>query len=680
MKPIKLNEDQKVEIKRLVTALYENADTYKNKTEASQGADYYYCRLPKSPAMGSATTVMPVVKTEIDSLHNQIMDVVGKLKDNFTAQSLDINKPLPPAVEAQIVTLIDNTIFSEEDENVINVVVKEALIAGTSAARYYTDKEEYFDLEYFTDLTEEELTFRKAKLRDEQTLEITSTKDVELSDGKAKLYCGQVSTAQTMDKVRYAHVSYNDLYVDPTVNTISKASYAAIRSLMTKADLIEQGYSKELVAEITTETDYDVQAQFNTGNELISRYNAMNTYSDSMMDNVIVVEHFVKTSLIDGVAKLYKVVIADETLLEVTPEDKIPVVEFIPVPNIDSFWGASVAFSLRSIQDGMTSSMRGMINGIHNANHHRVIALKGQYNKRDLMDNRPNGIVEVESPNAVIPFPYNPMPQGIDLMMSILQEQAQNIAGTSNALLGKSEAVFQSSATAVAIANSKGELNIKNISKGIMNGVRDLCKGLYNEYRKLYQNLPQVSTFKFEVATESGRRGKAMDVIQTAQALQQAGLMTPQLMDALGKEYLRNVGLSDMVGFLKTPDMIAQEQQAQQQNPANQMQIAMMQEQLKNLQAQTQKLVAETEIKADIEASRMDLEEQKAKVEVQHMIAEANLKDRKQTLDEVQVGLQSKVALLELALKAEEVKYKGATSLALDASEKLTTTSNEVGF
>lgn len=664
---VKLNEDKKVQLRGLLSDLYSESKKFKATKEAEIGAEYYYQRAPQQAIKGASTYVAPVVMEKIDDLHTQIMDVIGKLKDNFSATSKDLAKPLTGNVEKQIVELIDNTMFSDEDEQVLEVATKESLITGTSAVRWYTDEDIQFEMEYFVDLTDEQLAYRKATLEDKQSLEITSTTKTD----NGNLNSGQISTPSTVKRARYSHVSYNDLMVDPKCHVISKANYLCIKTLTDKQSLIDQGFKKELVLSITSETDVEERARLSTGVDFIPHLNSQESFTDSTLDSVIVYEHYVRTSIIDGKSKLYRVVMAGTTILDVVYEDTIPLAVFRPVPNIESFWGSSVAYSLKSQQDVKTAGIRGWIDNMHNANHGRVIALENSYNKRDLMDNRPNGIVEVKALNAVIPYPYNPLPQGLPDMLGLMDMDADNISGISAEAMGRGESALASGITAsqVAIAHSKSDLTIKNISKGIMLGVRELAKGLYSEWQKLYPKLPTISTFKFDLNTESGRRSKAVDILAAAQALAQAGLSTPQLNDAIAREYLRNVGLTSLVELIKTPQQVQQEAKAQQQNPALQLQLATAQEQIKFLQAQTQSLLQKTEIEADKTASELNLKEQEFKFKADKEIADMNLQDRKQTLAEFDTGTRAKVAFLELGLRSQETAMNVAAQETQTALE-----------
>lgn len=645
-------------VRSLCISMYNHSRDFKNEAllEAQESTDYYFRRRPVSTINGGSTYIAPVVQEKVDDLHSNLMDVVKKLKNNVSVDVKDINTKLPQDIEGKIITLIDNTLFkSNSGEEILDAVILDALITGTSAARWYVEEQVDFDIEYFNDLLKEEVTLLKADLKKDQMMEITNK--VKSPDTGETYYTVQVATPRKTKHIRYVHVPFNHIQVDPKARHIRDADYACITSLSTKQDLIESGFDKELVMSITTENDYELRARYNTGEEFIGNYNGTSTNIDSSLDVVLVREHYVRTGIVEkGKFRLYKVTIVNNTVLDIVEEDTINIAIFKPKPNISSFWGSSFAYQLRSEQDIKTAITRGYIDNIHNANHGSVMAVAGAYNKRDLIDNRPRRIVEVQHPGAVAPFPYNPLPQGIDSLLTHVDMSADGASGISAETMGRGESAFASGVTAtqISLAYSKSDLTVKKKAVGIVSGIKQLCKGFYGEYRKLIPNLPYVTDFTFEVETESGRRSKAMDALAVYQSLSTTEFQTPMLKFELIKRYLTNQGLGDIVSMLKPVQVVMQE--AAQPNPANEIQMAMLQEQVKHMQAQTNKILQDAEVDAAIKASEQNREDVKVKLDMQFKGEELNLKEREQLLKEASVWA-------ELDLTEEDIEKAKAFSV-----------------
>lgn len=662
-----IREEKMLQLKTLLSSLYETAKQEKNQAvlDAEVAADYYFKKKPIAAVGGASTYVDPVVQEKVDDAHSQLNDVVMSFKDCFSVQSNNINQPINTDQEAAILTMIDNTMFVGDNDLIMDSIVKDALLCGTTAVRWFSEKTESCNVQTFKDLTEIELAAKKETLLDNQDLVVTEQFISELTGDK--LTSGQIVTTTTYDDVRYSHTPFNHLYVvSANQSSIARCSYVMVKNFMTKQDLHEAGYEKELIEKVSMASDYDSDVQVNNFNDPIPNW-SNHSYNDKGLELVEVREIFLKTSILnkkktDTKARLYRIIQADGVVLSVKEEDYINIAVFRPIPNISTFWGQSYACKLAPMQDVKTAIKRGFIDNIHNANHGRMTAMKGQYNKRDLMDNRPRGVVEIDVPNAIQPFPYNPLPAGIDALMMQIDVDADNVSGFSQESMGRGEDAFHSgiTATQIAINHSKSDLTVKKMAKGILAGMRDLARGIYDEYRKQFPTYPAINSLSFEVETEASRRSKANDIIQAAQAMQQAGLMTPQLITSLSKEFMKNVGLGKFVTQLKTVDQLMQE--AQQPNPMNELEMAARKAQIDYNNAMTQKTIQESEVEAIIKAQKVNLDEAELELKAQIESTKLNLEERKQSLAEYSVGVESQIAMINAANATTTEQVKASLS------------------
>lgn len=682
LKKFRNDAESMAQLKRLLDSLYTTAEDYRGQFEnvAEIASDYYNMRKPGVAVTGGAGYIAPVVQEKVNDLHTQLMDIALKIRNNFSVETKDLAAQLPANIEAGIATLIENSLFGDEDEAVLDAVIKSALITGTSYTRHYTDACQDYELDYFKELTEQEFEYLRTQHPD-KTMEITK----EESTPYGKLFTGQISKSILRNKVRYDHVVFSDVYVDPMARSIKNANYICVKSYSTRQDLIENGYDKSIVESLTVGDDLEAKARLNTGVDYIPSYGSMyqDSYVDKGLDVLEVKEHFFRTTLIDGKFNLFVAVEVGDTILDIKEEDAIPLSAFRPLANADSFYGVSAAYSLRSQQDAKTAMMRGFIDNVHNANHGSMTAMKGQYNKRDMMDNRPRRIVEIDVPGAIQPFPYNPLPNGIDLLMNTIDTDSDNISGVSNEMLGRGESAFATGITAaqVAISHSKSDLTIKRVAAGIVSGLKSLCKGLYNEYRKEFTELPKVNTFKFSVETETGRRSKSTDIMAAFQTMSQVGMMTPQLQEAMAKEYMKNIGMADLVGLIKPIDQFVQEQQAASQpKPVEQLQTALLQAQIQGLTADAQLKVQKAEVDAIESSYEQNRANAKFEVDQDIELKKLELEERRIALEEYEAGVRTQVAIVEANANLQQAMATGEEITLAAAKDVLTKSPDEKGL
>lgn len=659
------------EVKRLISQYWQHSYDAKNQymLDAIEAADYYFCRKPDSAVTGGSRAVSPVVKTKVDDAAIQIMDIISKLKEGTKVKSKNPNIDILESDKVKILNLIENTMWGNQLGNkALSAAVRDSLICGTSALRWFVDVEEINSVNNVHQIDEIQLELLKAQVEatpNQSYVILEEYKDKDLPEGENKMFDVQITTTDERKVVRYKNVPFNDLMVEPNARSIRDAKYVGIQSIATKASLIAQGFPEDLVMMASTEDAWYTPAQVDNGIDYLPSWRLGTEYTDKKASEVVVWEHFFYTNLIDKKAtKLYKAVMVGSTILDITPEDEIPAAEIIPVPNIDVFWGGSYASMLKTQQDIKTMSLRGWVDNVHNANHGRVIAMKGQYNKRDLMDNRPRGVVEIDVPGAIQPYPYQPLPQGLDGLMAIMDKDADDISGISPEMLGRGDAIWNSNvaASTTALNYSKGDLTIKYYTTGIILGIQALAMGLYNEWTKLITDdpLPVVSAFHMTFETEAGRRGKAMNAFQTYQAVSQTKYMTPEFEEYLIKEYLVNSSMGCAIEYLKTAEQVRREMA--QPNPAQQLQQSMLQAQVENLNSQTKMNMVKADIEAETAASEQNREDAKLNFEMEKSAAEMNIKDRAQTNEELKTAIEAEQAQMELQSKnlalVYEAKYK----------------------
>jgi hypothetical protein len=205
--------------------------------------------------------------------------------------------------------------------------------------------------------------------------------------------------------------------------------FVAERSLPSRSDLIEMGYSKRIVNALKAGAN-------NTGLNNQSRNQNTQTVN---YDGETPAEDLIETYECymrldadnDGLAELLKIVIADDTLLEVEEAPYIPYCSGTPFLQPHRFNGLGLFDKLRHVQDGKTTILRQLIDNQNHANNSRVIAVDGMVNLDDVTNSRPGGVVRATTTDAITPFPFNDIGPSCQATLDYLDKVRSERGGAS---------------------------------------------------------------------------------------------------------------------------------------------------------------------------------------------------------------------------------------------------------
>jgi len=195
-----------------------------------------------------------------------------------------------------------------------------------------------------------------------------------------------------------------EFLISQRARSISDAGFVGHRVLLTRSELMEQGYKRDVVDALPTYSSVD-----QTG-ESLARYDNMegNDAADPSMEKVAITECYIKVDYDgDGIAEWRKITVGgDDGSGEILdnepwPFDMVPFAVLSPVIMPHTFWGLSVADLVMDIQRIKSVLMRQMLDGLYLANNPRTEVVDGQVNLDDLLTNRPGGIVRVKAPGSM---------------------------------------------------------------------------------------------------------------------------------------------------------------------------------------------------------------------------------------------------------------------------------------
>lgn len=635
---------------------------------------YYYRRL--DPVFKNRAFCMdyiaPVLQEAVDSIMPSMLNVFVE-NDKEAVSFRPLSKFVPTEVACAVNNEI-NDIFLRKNkgEELLYDAFLEALVTGNAYAKAYScekvieevaDVEEYMPAQLMLAMLEEYPD------TDEEQF-ITRTKNG-IAEFKTD---GEIKLVRIETEIKAEHVPFGRLFVDPVATSICDARYLCERSILTKGELIDRFTKipegtrstalsdKEVAERIVSantangisETDSSL-FKLETWKALASKEDYYTNYVDEMEVDVYLYEHYIYSSLLsnDKSTKLYQVFSLDgdsTEILEINEVECHPYVSGTPEPLPDSFWGISQYSKLKHEQDLMTWLTGEIAENSTSANMGRYTAIKGQYDRKQLLDNRPGGVVEMTTAGAISLMPYHALPNSTDNLFQKMQANLEEVKG--NAVgLDLQGSLNNVAASTVALAVQNAELQDKKFSKAMaITFVKPLFEKLYKLIKaedlefehedKQYRGktLPNRFDFNIDVNTsndEARIAGQLMNIANTEAQLSQveSEIMTAQERYNIYERALKATG-AGIDTYIKNP---ADKPEPTPEEQAKQAEMQKGQEDALRIQRNT----AEIEMRL----KGMELVEKEAKI----------LDMQRQTeLDAIEAAAKAKAEFD--GLKLEEVK------------------------
>jgi len=544
---------------------------------------------------------------------------------------------------------------------------KDALLQRVGVIKVWWEKETEVEIDERAGLTDDEFALYISSLPEDAKIIGHSIEEMELPDGtRIPLHSIKAKWEETEGEVCIQGVPPEEFIISARAKSLDDATFVGHRKIVTRDELIEQGYDEELVHNLPTYSANDYSG------EKLARFQGDASTNDSLdpiMQQVSVCECYLKVDYDgDGVAEWRKVLIGgDDASGEILdneewPLDCVPFASLSPILMPHTFWGRSVADLVMDIQRIKSVILRQMLDGLYLSNNPRTEIVDGQVNLDDLLTHRPGGVVRVKGPGMMreIQTPWVgaqafPMIQYID---AVRQERSgaspQGMGPDANALQNVSATAFAGQTDMAKqrvelIARIFAEVGYKRLFRLILKFItkyqdKEKVIKLRNEWVPIDpRGWSADMDVKINVGLGTGNKesmlGHLMAVAQKQEAiLQLAGPDNPLV--GLGeyhntlKAMITNAGLGDPAMFFKDPGQ--QMQGAKPQPKPPQPDPLMLDVQRKAMADREKakldriKLEAETVLKKAQMAADIEIEREK-------MLAEMALK-REQMMLEMQMN------------------------------------------
>jgi hypothetical protein len=469
------------------------SDTYSSsdselRAEREKALDFYYGRPLGNEQEGRAQVVSKDLMDTIEWMMPSFMRI-------FCTQQAVQFDPVGPEdeLEAKQETGYVTHVLWKKNPGFMTVYewAKDGLMQKNGYVKYWWEDEEKLSFEEYSGLTEEQLTQVMQSLEQQGKVDVVGSEQDDHGMWSIKL---KLKRKYGCAKVRC---------VDPSEVIVSKNCKAAIkdstfvghlRRNVTRSELIEQGYSKKKVRNLTSyvwNNDLSEQLARDSVNES-SANDARDL--DFSSDELQLLDCWTYVDADDdGIAELRHYLLAGNEVLENEEATEIPWESWTPIPIPHRHSGLAIYDLMEDLQRIKTALQRGLLDNTYFGNNRRLVYDKNTVDVSMLMVNRPGGHVANNGPpmGAVIPIEYSPIADKILPVIDYFDTVKETRTGVGRGTNGvDADVLAQSTKGAFQMARSDSNQRIEAIARIFAEtGMASLYNSLHSLLRR-HQDWP----------------------------------------------------------------------------------------------------------------------------------------------------------------------------------------------
>ena len=380
-----------------------------------------------------------VVSTDVADAIEWIMpEVMKAFTQNNEVVTFD---PVGPEDrrQAQIESRYVYDILMKDNEGFIALheFFKDALLQKNGFFKVWYEDESYVTVENYTGLNQ--LEFETLQMDPE--LEITGLTEEQFTDEHGSMIIYNVNCKRTRKngKIKIECIAPDDMRINRMHNSVclKNARFIAQAMTMTKSDLIEAGFDKEIVDSLPTESEEFCESKnyrFSMQGENVAPYGGNS--KDPSMYTYDVSECYMRMDLDgDGIAERVKITVAGfdnpTHILDIEEVEEWPFISATAILMSHKLFGLSVYDRLKEIQEQKTAIWRNILDNMYLKNNQRTIAVEGMVNLDDLLISRPGGIIRAKRTDAVAPYVTPDLGSDVYRMVDYLDQVRAGRVGVS---------------------------------------------------------------------------------------------------------------------------------------------------------------------------------------------------------------------------------------------------------
>ena len=380
-----------------------------------------------------------VVSTDVADAIEWIMpEVMKAFTQNNEVVTFD---PVGPEDrrQAQIESRYVYDILMKDNEGFIALheFFKDALLQKNGFFKVWYENEPCVTVENYTGLNQ--LEFEALQMDPE--LEITGLTEEQFADehGSMVIYNVNCKRTQQNGKIKIECIAPDDMRINRMHNSVclKNARFIAQAMTMTRSDLIEAGFDKEIVESLPTESEEFRESKnyrFSMQGENIAPYGGNS--KDPSQYTYDVSECYMRMDLDgDGIAERVKITVAGfdnpTHVLDIEEVEEWPFISATAILMSHKLFGLSVYDRLKEIQEQKTAIWRNILDNMYLKNNQRTIAVEGMVNLDDLLVSRPGGIIRAKRTDAVAPYVTPDLGSDVYRMVDYLDQVRAGRVGVS---------------------------------------------------------------------------------------------------------------------------------------------------------------------------------------------------------------------------------------------------------
>lgn len=572
--------------------------------------------------------------------------------------------------QAQIESRYVYDILMKDNEGFIALheFFKDALLQKNGFFKIWYENEPCITVENYTGLNPLEF----GMLQQDPELEVTGMTERTYSDehGTMQVYDVNVKRTRHTGKIRIKCIAPDDMRINRMHDSVclKDARFIAHAMTMTKSDLIEAGFDKEIVDSLPTESEEFRESKnyrFSMQGENVAPYGGNS--KDPSMYTYDVSECYMRMDLDgDGIAERVKITVAGfdnpTHILDIEEVEEWPFVSATAILMSHKLFGLSVYDRLKEIQEQKTAIWRNILDNMYLKNNQRTIAVEGMVNLDDLLISRPGGIIRAKRTDAVAPYVTPDLGSDVYRMVDYLDQVRAGRVGVSP----EGSIADQSIGDAVGSEGVERLLNQKEELVGLMvrvfaeTGIKPLMQMIrrllmkhidatvdYEYHDEWVQVAPknwvQRNRTTVRVGTGSGNRQQQASALMAVLGYQEKLLANPG--QALVTEANVFTALDDLAkvsgmpgagAYFLDPDSPAWKENKQRVDA--------------NMQQQQQKELQEAQMLAQTNAKIAEAEQGKAQAALANVKLTAENKQLQMQLDAIKNSSESEIKQLQQQL------------------------------
>lgn len=357
---------------------------------------------------GRSSVVSTDVADAIEWIMPEVMKAFTQNNEVVTFDPVGPNDRRQAQIESRYV--YDILMKDNEGFLALHEFFKDALMQKNGFFKVWYENEDCVTVENYTGLNPLELEM----LLQDPELEVTGLTEKEFTDEHGTIMIADVNCKRTKTggKIKVKCIAPDDMRVNRMHGSVclKDARFIAHAMIMTRSELLEAGFDKDIVDTLPTESEEFRESKnyrFAMQGENIAPYGGSS--KDPSQYTYDVSECYMRMDLNgDGIAERVKITVAGfdnpSVVLDVEEVDEWPFISATAILMSHKLFGLSVYDRLKEIQEQKTAIWRNILDNMYLKNNQRTIAVEGMVNLDDLLVSRPGGIIRAKRTDAVAPY------------------------------------------------------------------------------------------------------------------------------------------------------------------------------------------------------------------------------------------------------------------------------------